>query len=143
MQELRVKRFEVTSAHLLVGLSPRSLPTQQVRDHQLYCTPEPTHRAHFDDASGNQVFAANGRPLHPGLCQGSAVGFFDEQGNALAGNLGLEAEGEDRKTTTKTNDWGATLQLQHRGKIILVPQPFQQSAHPRRVRSCFDHNPAG
>ena len=71
-----------------------------------------------DDASGNQVFAANGRPLHPGLCQGSAVGFFDEQGNALAGNLGLEAEGEDRKTTTKTNDWGATLQLQHRGKIM-------------------------
>ncbi|HZN49339.1 MAG TPA: TonB-dependent receptor [Methylomirabilota bacterium] len=71
-----------------------------------------------DDASGNQVFAANGRPLHPGLCQGSAVGFVDEQGNALAGNLGLEAEGEDRKTTTKTNDWGATLQLQHRGKIM-------------------------
>jgi iron complex outermembrane recepter protein len=71
-----------------------------------------------DDASGNQVFTANGRQLHPGLCQGSAVGFFDEQGNALAGNLGLEAEGEDRKTTTKTNDWGATLQLQHRGKIM-------------------------
>ena len=71
-----------------------------------------------DDASGNQVFTANGRQLHPGLCQGAAVGFFDEQGNALAGNLGLEAEGEDRKTTTKTNDWGATLQLQHRGKIM-------------------------
>jgi iron complex outermembrane recepter protein len=72
----------------------------------------------IDDATGSQAFTASGRPLHPGLCQGSAAGFFDEQGNALAGNLTLDAEGEDRKTTTKTNDWGATLQLQHRGKIV-------------------------
>ena len=35
---------DMSSAHLLVGLSPRSLATQQVRDHQLFCTPEPTHR---------------------------------------------------------------------------------------------------
>ena len=46
---------EMSSAHLLVGLSPRSLESQQVRDHQLFCTPEPTHRAHFDDASGNHL----------------------------------------------------------------------------------------
>ena len=46
---------EMSSAHLLVGLSPRSLLTQLVRDHQLFCTPEPTHRAQFDDASGNHL----------------------------------------------------------------------------------------
>jgi transglutaminase-like putative cysteine protease len=45
----------MSSAHLLVGLSPRSLATQQVRDHQLFCTPEPTHRAQFDDANGNHL----------------------------------------------------------------------------------------
>ena len=71
-----------------------------------------------DDASGSKVFTANGRQPHPGLCQGWAAGFVDEAGNPLAGDLTLEAEGENRKTTTKTNDWGATLQLQHRGKIM-------------------------
>jgi iron complex outermembrane receptor protein len=71
-----------------------------------------------DDATDSRVFTANGRPLHLGLCQGSAVGFFDEQGNPLAGNLGLEAEGADRKTSTRTQDWGATLQFQHRGTIF-------------------------
>ena len=71
-----------------------------------------------DDATGSQAFTASGRPLHPGLCQGSAAGFFDAQGNPLAGNLALDAEGEDRKTSTQTSDWGATLQLQYRGKIV-------------------------
>jgi len=71
-----------------------------------------------DDATGRQAFTASGRPLHPGLCRGSAAGFFDAQGNPLAGNLALDAEGEDRKTSTQTNDWGATLQLQYRGKIV-------------------------
>ena len=70
-----------------------------------------------DDATGSQAFTASGRPLHPGLCQGSAAGFFDAQGNPLAGNLALDAEGEDRKTSTQTSDWGATLQLQYRVKI--------------------------
>jgi iron complex outermembrane receptor protein len=71
-----------------------------------------------DDATGSQAFTAGARPLHPGLCQGSAAGFFDAQGNPLAGNLALDAEAEDRKTRTQTNDWGATLQLQHRDKIV-------------------------
>src|SRR5437867_1925359 len=71
-----------------------------------------------DDATGSQAFTASGRPLHPGLCRGSAAGFFDARGNPLAGNLALDAEGEDRKTSTRTNDWGATLQLQYRGKIV-------------------------
>ena len=46
---------EMSSAHLLVGLSPRSHATQQVRDHQLFCTPEPSHRSQFDDAGGNHL----------------------------------------------------------------------------------------
>lgn len=71
-----------------------------------------------DDATGARAFTASGRPLHLGLCQGSAVGFFDAQGNPLAGTLELEAEGEDRVTKTLTQDWGVTLQLQHRGKIF-------------------------
>jgi iron complex outermembrane recepter protein len=71
-----------------------------------------------DDATSSQVFTTNGRPLHLGLCQGSAVGFVDAQGNPLAGNLALEAEGQDRVTKTRTQDWGVTLQLQHRGKIF-------------------------
>jgi transglutaminase-like putative cysteine protease len=54
---------DMSSAHLLVGLSPRSLATQQVRDHQLFCTPEPSHRAHFDDPSGNHLsYLALGAP---------------------------------------------------------------------------------
>jgi iron complex outermembrane recepter protein len=71
-----------------------------------------------DDATDSQVFTTNGRPLHLGLCQGSAVGFVDAQGNPLAGNLVREAEGQDRTTKTRTQDWGVTLQLQHRGAIF-------------------------
>ena len=71
-----------------------------------------------DDVAGAQVFTANRRPLHPGLCQGSAVGFFDAQGNPLAGNLDLEAEAHDRITKTRTQDWGVTLEFQQRGKIF-------------------------
>jgi len=71
-----------------------------------------------DDATGSRVFTANGRALHPGLCQGSAVGFVDAQGNPLAGNLELNAGGRDRITKTRTQDWGVTLQLQHRGTLF-------------------------
>ena len=72
----------------------------------------------IDAASGSQVFTTGGRPLHLGLCSGSAVGFVDSQGNPLAGNLALEAEGRDRSTKTRTQDWGVTLQLQHRDTIF-------------------------
>jgi outer membrane receptor protein involved in Fe transport len=72
-----------------------------------------------DDETDGQVFDASGRPLHLGLCQGSAAGFFDEEGNPLTGGeLELEAEGEDRTTSTRTQDWGTTLQLQHTGRIL-------------------------
>ena len=46
---------EMASSHLMAGLTPRSGATQDVRDHQLFCTPEPTHRARFDDAYGNHL----------------------------------------------------------------------------------------
>jgi iron complex outermembrane recepter protein len=72
----------------------------------------------IDDAGGSQVFTTGGRPLHLGLCSGSAVGFVDSQGNPLAGDLALEAEGRDRSTKTRTQDWGVTLQLQHRDTIF-------------------------
>src|SRR5262249_31387043 len=71
-----------------------------------------------DDASGSQVFTTVGRPLHLGLCQGSAVGFIDAQGNPLAGTLERDAEATTRRTKTRTQDWGVTLQLQHRDKIF-------------------------
>jgi iron complex outermembrane recepter protein len=71
-----------------------------------------------DDATDAQAFTASGRPLHLGLCRGSAVGLFDADGNPLAGNLALEAEGQDRTTKTRTQDWGVTLQFQHQGKIF-------------------------
>jgi outer membrane receptor protein involved in Fe transport len=71
-----------------------------------------------DDATGEEVFDASGRPLHLGRCSGSSVGFFDGDGNPLAGALEREAEGEDRTTDTRTRDWGATLQLSHRGKVL-------------------------
>src|SRR5262249_59315785 len=41
----------------------------------------------IDDASGSQVFTTGGRPLHLGLCRGSAVALLHSQGNPLAGNL--------------------------------------------------------
>ncbi len=71
-----------------------------------------------DDASGSQAFNPNGQLVHLGLCQGSAAGLVDQDGNPLTGNLELEAEAEDRKTQTETNDWGATLQLSHTSKIF-------------------------
>ncbi|VUZ84549.1 TonB-dependent siderophore receptor [Candidatus Methylomirabilis lanthanidiphila] len=72
----------------------------------------------MDDATGEEVFDAGGRPLHLGLCAGLAVGFFDEDGNPLTGALEREAEGEDRTTRTRTDDFGGTLQLSHSGAIM-------------------------
>jgi outer membrane receptor protein involved in Fe transport len=71
-----------------------------------------------DDATGEPAFDAAGRPVHPGRCRGSAVGFFDGAGNALAGTLEREAEGEDRTTRTVTQDWGGTVQVSHEGRIL-------------------------
>jgi outer membrane receptor protein involved in Fe transport len=71
-----------------------------------------------DDATDAQVFDASGRLLHLGLCEGSSAGFVDEDGNPLAGDLAREAEAEDRTTQTLTDDWGATLQLSHRGRLF-------------------------
>src|SRR5262249_1047906 len=55
-----------------------------------------------DDATRSQVFTASGRPLHLGLCRGSAVGFVDAQGNLLAGALELDPEARSRRTKTRT-----------------------------------------
>lgn len=71
-----------------------------------------------DDATGQQVFDASGRLLHLGRCSGSSVGFFDSAGNPLAGNLARQAGAEDRTTSTRSQDWGGTLQLSHDGKIL-------------------------
>jgi iron complex outermembrane receptor protein len=71
-----------------------------------------------DDATGEEVFDANGRRLHLGRCTGAAVGFFDSTGSPLAGTLERTAEGEDRTTRTHTQDWGATLQLAYRGSVL-------------------------
>jgi outer membrane receptor protein involved in Fe transport len=72
-----------------------------------------------DDVNDEEVFDASGQPLHLGLCEGSAVGFFDAAGNPFtSGELELESEAEDRTTTTRTQDWGATVQLSHRGNIL-------------------------
>jgi iron complex outermembrane recepter protein len=71
-----------------------------------------------DDATGRGAFGADGRALHPGRCAGSAAGFVDPRGASLAGDLELEAAGEERTTSTRTQDWGATLQLAHKGRIL-------------------------
>ena len=71
-----------------------------------------------DDATGEEVFDAGGQRLHLGRCSGSSVGFFDGAGNPLAGNLQRHAEGEDRTTRTRSQDWGATLQLSYKGKVF-------------------------
>jgi iron complex outermembrane recepter protein len=71
-----------------------------------------------DDATGEEVFDASGRLLHLGRCGGSSAGFFDGAGNPLAGTLQREAAGEDRTTHTRSQDWGATLQLAHKGKVF-------------------------
>jgi iron complex outermembrane receptor protein len=71
-----------------------------------------------DDATGEEVFDASGRLVHLGRCGGSSAGFFDGAGNPLAGTLQREAQGEDRTTSTRSQDWGATLQLSHKGKVF-------------------------
>jgi outer membrane receptor protein involved in Fe transport len=71
-----------------------------------------------DDVTGEVVFNASGQILPLGLCQGSAVGFFDQAGQPLTGSLEREAEAEARATKTVTQDWGATLQLSHTGSIL-------------------------
>ncbi len=72
----------------------------------------------LDDASGAVAFNPNGTIAHLGQCQGSAVGFVDKNGNPLAGALTRESNGDFRRTNTETEDWGATLQLSYRGKIL-------------------------
>ena len=71
-----------------------------------------------DATTGAEVFDIDGRRPHLGQCAGSAAGFFDAAGNALAGSLLRTPEGEQRTTKTHTQDWGATLQLSHKGSLL-------------------------
>jgi len=71
-----------------------------------------------DDATGAEAFDAGGQPVHLGRCSGSAVGFFDSAGAPLSGTRVRTAGGEQRTTRTHTDDWGATLQLSHKGRIL-------------------------
>lgn len=72
----------------------------------------------IDDETDEEAFGRNGQLLHLGRCRGPAVRFFDAEGNRLAGTLEREAEGEDRTTSTDTQDWGGTLQLSHQGQLF-------------------------
>ncbi|MGH8647602.1 MAG: TonB-dependent receptor, partial [Gammaproteobacteria bacterium] len=72
-------------------------------DAEVTCVDDATDSAVFTDPEG-------GRPLHLGLCQGSAADFLDADGNPGAGELELEVEGEDRTTKTDTDTWGTSLQ---------------------------------
>jgi iron complex outermembrane recepter protein len=71
-----------------------------------------------DDASGAVAFAPSGGVVPLGQCQGSAVGFVAQSGDPLSGELERVATGEAHRTETITQDWGATLQLSYRGKIL-------------------------
>ena len=71
-----------------------------------------------DDRSGSQAFFPNGQPVPAALCAGSSVGFVSRRGQPLTGELEREASGEARTTKTSTQDWGTTLQLSYKGKIL-------------------------
>jgi iron complex outermembrane recepter protein len=71
-----------------------------------------------DDASGAVAFNPNGQVASAAQCQGSAGGFVDQNGRPLTGDLEREAGGEARTTKTTTQDWGTTLQLSYRGKLL-------------------------
>ena len=64
------------------------------------------------------AFNPGGGAVPLGLCQGSAQGFVNGNGDPLDGELEREAEGEFRRTKTVTQDWGATLQLSYKGRIL-------------------------
>jgi iron complex outermembrane recepter protein len=72
----------------------------------------------IDEATGAQVFDASGQLVPVASCQGPSAGFVDSAGNPLDSDLEREAEGEDRKTDTSSQDWGVTVQLSHKGKIL-------------------------
>ncbi|HEY7038326.1 MAG TPA: TonB-dependent receptor [Methylomirabilota bacterium] len=72
----------------------------------------------LDGDTGEQVFDAAGRLLPLGACQGPSTGLVDSAGNPLDSELEREGEGENRKTSTSSQDWGVTVQLSHKGKIF-------------------------
>jgi outer membrane receptor protein involved in Fe transport len=71
-----------------------------------------------DSVSGAAAFNPGGRAVGTAQCQGSASGFVDQNGQPLAGDLEREPDGQARQTTTTTQDWGTTLQLSYRGKVL-------------------------
>jgi len=71
-----------------------------------------------DDATGRTVFTQDGGVVPLGLCQGPSNGFVDGRGRPLDSTLERQAAGEFRTTSTKTRDWGVTLQLSYKGAIL-------------------------
>ena len=71
-----------------------------------------------DDDSGAVAFNPNGGVVALGNCRGPAAGFVDRNGDPLDGELERVAEGGFRRTKTTTQDWGATLQLSYKGKVL-------------------------
>ena len=57
-------------------------------------------------------------PCRSAYARGRPQGFVNGNGDPLDGELEREAEGEFRRTKTVTQDWGATLQLSYKGKIL-------------------------
>jgi len=49
--------------------------------------------------------------IHPGLCEGAAAPFGG------VGNLGREAEGEDRTTRTESDTFGGSVETSHTGRL--------------------------
>ncbi len=71
-----------------------------------------------DDATDEVAFNPDGQVVHLSQCQGPAAGFVNDDGDPLTGDLEREVDGEFRRTRTMTQDWGTTLQLSYRGKLL-------------------------
>ncbi len=84
-----------------------------------------------DDITDNQI------DVHLGLCQGSAVPFGG------VGGLELEAEGEDRTTTTDTENWGGTLQATRNAPVFGFGNTITFGGAYDRNQTRFTQNEAG
>ena len=70
------------------------------------------------DEEERLAFTADGRAVHLSQCAGPEDGLVHRRGRPLEGDLERDAEAEFRATKTRTDDWGVTLQLSHKGRIF-------------------------